>query len=288
MKNYKVNSTVYIWYETKDATPAGIAPTANGTVVIKKNDSTTERTSLNGVTHTISHDGDVGQNLIKIDLSDNTDAGFYAANSHIQVGIRSQTVDGVTDSPIIEEFGIELLTFSDVTHILGTLLTETLAGRIAGGVKKFFDVATPASTMELLTAVATLNNAPPDSAGVGTLLTRLSAARATYLDLLSSYLDAAISTLTSRLTATRAGYLDNLSGGAVALASVVGTLLTKTQFQDYKKASVTAYVASSDPDGAGGASGFARTIELGTTPNKITLTFTYSGAQVLSVAYAIS
>src|SRR3990167_4721660 len=109
MKNYKANSTVYIWYETNDSTGAGVAPTTNGTVTVYKGNSTTQRSSVVGITHTISFDGNVGMNLIAIDLSDNTDAGFYAANNHYQVSILGQIVDGITDSPIIEEFGIEYL-----------------------------------------------------------------------------------------------------------------------------------------------------------------------------------
>lgn len=77
---------------------------------------------------------------------------------------------------------------------------------------------------------------------LGTLLTRLSAARAGYLDELDFDLNARLGSpagaslaadlltidnliddLESRLTATRAGYLDNLSAGAVALASALTT-----------------------------------------------------------------
>lgn len=86
---------------------------------------------------------------------------------------------------------------ANLAQILGTALTET-SGQIAAAFKKFFNIATPASTMDALTLVATattLTNSPSDSAGVTTLL--------------------------SRLSATRAGYLDNLSAGAVATASAL-------------------------------------------------------------------
>lgn len=51
---------------------------------------------------------------------------------------------------------------ANLAQILGTALTET-AGLLAGGFKKFFNIATPASTMDALTLVATatnLTNAP--------------------------------------------------------------------------------------------------------------------------------
>jgi hypothetical protein len=118
--------------------------------------------------------------------------------------------------------------------ILGTALTET-AGQLAAGFKKFFNIASPASTMDALTLVATatnLTNAGPDTAGTGTLLTRLSAGRATNLD----NLDAAVSTrstyagadtagtttLLSRLSAGRATNLDNLDAAVSTRSTYAG------------------------------------------------------------------
>ena len=52
---------------------------------------------------------------------------------------------------------------ANLTQFLGTVLTEGAAGRITAAFKKFFDIATPASTMDALTLVATatnLTNAP--------------------------------------------------------------------------------------------------------------------------------
>jgi len=60
---------------------------------------------------------------------------------------------------------------------------------------------------------------------MATVLTRLSSARAGYLDNISVgavAMDADLQTLLTRLSATRAGYLDNLSGGAAA--TVAGVL----------------------------------------------------------------
>jgi len=68
------------------------------------------------------------------------------------------------------------------------------------------------------------------STDVTTLLTRLSAARAGYLDNLSAgavALNADMATVLTRLSAVRAGYLDNLSAGAVALNADFVTLFTR-------------------------------------------------------------
>ncbi len=64
---------------------------------------------------------------------------------------------------------------ANLAQILGTALTET-AGLLAGGFKKFFNIATPAATMDhgvLVDTVTTLTNTPSDSSGVTTLLSRL-------------------------------------------------------------------------------------------------------------------
>jgi hypothetical protein len=124
---------------------------------------------------------------------------------------------------------------ANLVQILATALTET-AGQLAGGFKKFFNIATPASTMDALTLVATattvtnrvtantdqlagqtvtagagvtfpssvasptnitagtittttnLTNAPPDSAGVTTLLSRIPSAIFTGITQLSHWL----------------------------------------------------------------------------------------------------
>jgi len=92
---------------------------------------------------------------------------------------------------------------ANLAQILGTALTET-AGQIAAAFKKFFNVGTPASTMDhlmLIDTATSLTNAPSDSSGVTTLL--------------------------GRLTSARGGYLDNLNvGGAVASHADIAALNT--------------------------------------------------------------
>jgi len=47
---------------------------------------------------------------------------------------------------------------SNLVQVIATALTETGAGYLAAGFKKFFDVASPTSTMNLITAVTTATN----------------------------------------------------------------------------------------------------------------------------------
>lgn len=80
-----------------------------------------------------------------IDLSDNTDAGFYAAGNHYDVGIADITIDGQTVRAWIGSFDIGPAQVN-LVQILGTTLTET-AGQIAAAFKKFFDKASPTGTV---------------------------------------------------------------------------------------------------------------------------------------------
>lgn len=111
----------------------------------------------------------------------------------------------------------------------------------ADNAESFFDGTGYAGTGNTIPTVTTLTNAPSDSSGTTTLLSRLSAARAGYLDVLNGLIAAiwaavtdssGTTTLLSRLTALRATALDNLdvavstrstfAGGAVA--SVTGNV----------------------------------------------------------------
>ncbi len=72
-------------------------------------------------------------------------------------------------------------------------------------------------TVTLVTTTTTLANAPLDSSGVTTLLSRLSATRAGYLDLLNTYLDAAISGIPAAVW----GYVTRtITSGGITVAQV--------------------------------------------------------------------
>lgn len=76
-------------------------------VLIYKDASTTQRTSASGIAVTTSFDAQVGLEMITIDLSDNTDAGFYAAGHEYQVGVADIVVDGQVTRFWAATFSIE-------------------------------------------------------------------------------------------------------------------------------------------------------------------------------------
>ena len=97
-----VGSTIYIPFHTFAAAGNSVTMTgfALGDILVYKNGSITQRSSTAGFTlldtDGIDFDGITGLHGFKIDLSDNTDAGFYAAGSSYMVGISSVTADSQT------------------------------------------------------------------------------------------------------------------------------------------------------------------------------------------------
>lgn len=139
-----------------------------------------------------------------------------------------------------EEYVVHITqaSMAPVTRAIELYRRDTTSGRtldVSAGGEAGLDWANigGAATAQNLsgTTVASLTNAPSDSAGVTTLLGRLTAARAGYLDVLNGIVasiwaavvdSAGVTTLLTRLTGARAGYLDNLNiGGAVASSAEI-------------------------------------------------------------------
>jgi hypothetical protein len=93
------SSVVYLEFASFAAATGASSATSSfvaGDVQIYKDGSTTQRSSSAGITATTSFDSNTGLNHIAIDLSDNTDAGFYAAGHHYQVAVADVTIDSQT------------------------------------------------------------------------------------------------------------------------------------------------------------------------------------------------
>lgn len=108
--DYDTSETVHIPFNTfsSDDPSASVTITslAAADVEIHKDGGTTQRASDNGVTVSIDFDSITGNHLVGIDLSDNSDAGFYSAGSRYQVRIEGTTVDGATINAWIGAFSI--------------------------------------------------------------------------------------------------------------------------------------------------------------------------------------
>ncbi len=76
-------------------------------VLIYKDGSATARSSANGITVTTSFNSKTGLQMVVIDLSDNTDAGFYAVGHEYQVAVADVTIDAQTVRFWLGTFSIE-------------------------------------------------------------------------------------------------------------------------------------------------------------------------------------
>jgi hypothetical protein len=123
-------TTLYIPFTSYNA--AGASVTLTGLAVtdveIYKNGSTTQRSSDNGYalldTDGIDFDGVTGLHGFSIDLSDNTDSGFYAVGSWYWVVVSTVTVDSQTVTFIAAVFRIVAAEatagYPVITHKVGT------------------------------------------------------------------------------------------------------------------------------------------------------------------------
>jgi len=106
-------STLYLYFDTfAAATGAPITMTnfAVGDIKIYKNGGTTERASTSGFTlldtDGVDFDAITGIQGFSIDLSDNSDAGFYVAGARYQVVVSTVTIDSQTVSFLAGSFQI--------------------------------------------------------------------------------------------------------------------------------------------------------------------------------------
>lgn len=127
--DFKAGQTVIVPWESSAASGASANPSANGTLVVYKDDNTTESTA--GLTSSIAFDGVAGVHVEKIDLS--ADGTFYAAGHDFTVVRKTMTIDGVTVSAVVGVFSIENRNNKvDVTKLNGD---ATAAGKFAKAAK---------------------------------------------------------------------------------------------------------------------------------------------------------
>lgn len=146
-------STLYLPFDTYDANGASVTITglAVTDIEIYKNGSVTQRASDNGYamldTDGIDFDASTGLHGFSIDLSDNSDAGFYAAGSQYWIHVNAITVDAQTVKftyyvRIVAAEAITGVPKVDASHLDGTAYATAAAA---------LDDAT-------LAAIAALNN----------------------------------------------------------------------------------------------------------------------------------
>lgn len=128
-----VGATVYVPFHTfaaagNSVTLTGLAVTA---IEIFKDGSVTQRASDAGYTlldtDGIDFDGITGLHGFKIDLSDNTDSGFFAAGHVYMVAVSAVTVDGQTVNFWAAMFEI-VAAYATLAEIADAVLDEDMTG----------------------------------------------------------------------------------------------------------------------------------------------------------------
>jgi hypothetical protein len=111
--DFATTDTVYVFFDTFNSNGASVTITglAVTDIEIYKDGSATQRASDAGValldTDGIDFDSITGIHGFSIDLSDDTDAGFYATGHEYAVVVASVTVDGQTVNFVAASFSIE-------------------------------------------------------------------------------------------------------------------------------------------------------------------------------------
>lgn len=107
--DYAVGQVVDFKWPTNGADGASITRGTNGSIRVYKNNSTTQRSSAAGITDTEDFDTDplTGVHHLRVDLADNTDAGFYAASNDYQVVLVAAGIDGKTVNTPLFCFSIQ-------------------------------------------------------------------------------------------------------------------------------------------------------------------------------------
>lgn len=130
--------------------------------------SATQRSSANGITMTSPFDTVTGLHDVDIDLTDNSDAGFYAVSCRYSVVLSpdTETVDSLAVVRVLAYFEIGPPPVN-VTQWLGTAAsTPTVAGVPNVNVKTWNDLATVALPLIPTTAGRTLDVSAGGEAGV--------------------------------------------------------------------------------------------------------------------------
>ena len=185
MGDFADNSTIQIMFTTHAAAGGSVAPSSaleSADVIIYKDNSATQKATVNGLTMTSPFDAIVGLHLLEIDTSvDTGDAGFWAVGSDYSVILSpDETVDSQTVVGALAQFSIENRSdsqtgdsFAIVNGASGSVATKTVVDAIPTTAMRGTDSAALASVAtEARLAELDAANMPADIAAIPTTAMR--------------------------------------------------------------------------------------------------------------------
>lgn len=147
--DFVANSTVRYFFGTNASTGASVNRTTAGAIRVYKNTSVTERTSVTGITDTSGFDSVTGLSGLSIDLSNNTDAGFYAAGNDYVVVLVGAVIDTQTVNVPLFQFSIENRYPSIANAVWNALLSSHVTANTFGARTVRTLASSPTSEMQI-------------------------------------------------------------------------------------------------------------------------------------------
>lgn len=105
--DFKAGATLDAMWDSNGQDGASITRSTDGALRVYKANSATQRSSSAGITDSEDFDALTGVHHLRIDLSDNTDAGFYAVGSTYHVVLVGAVIDTKTVNKVLYRFSIE-------------------------------------------------------------------------------------------------------------------------------------------------------------------------------------
>lgn len=220
-------ATLTCMFTTHSSTGAPVAPLTafeNADVRIYKNGSGTEKTSQNGVTMTSPFDSITGLHCLTIDTSNDTgDAAFWVAGNLYTLVLvpDSETVDSITVTKVIGQFGIEL--YGALKPTTANRKLDVSAGGEAG--VDWANVGSPTTALALTgTTIAvtqkvdvdTIKTNPVVNGGTITFPTTATLASTTNIT---------AGTITTATTATNVTTVNGLAADVITAASIAANAI---------------------------------------------------------------
>lgn len=136
-----VGSTIPFTFTTHASAGGNVSPSTAfeaADIRIYKDGSATQRSSSAGITMTSPFDSLTGVHNITIDLSDNTDAGFYATGHYYEVMLvpNDETIDSQTVNQVI--FSFDIYTKPTVADVVAAVFARVFSS--AYGSKTFDEI----------------------------------------------------------------------------------------------------------------------------------------------------
>lgn len=157
--DFLADETVYFTFTTNDGSGGAVAPSSAFEAADLKIYKDGAAFAPNGVSMTSPFDAITGLHAVAIDTSNDGGDNWITGADYSVVLSPDETVDGQTVVRVVASFSIQnrymrgtdsaaLATGVDLTHIMGTILTEGVGGRLAAAFIKLLDVVAPVLTAE--------------------------------------------------------------------------------------------------------------------------------------------